>query len=284
VELDRQSFDALRRGIRELCGLVISDEKKYLIQFRLEPVAVSIGCRSFEELSRKFSCGDREVKERVIEAVTTGETSFFRDQHPFEAFRRHLLPLAEEALRRRSGSGPGVRIWCVGVSTGQEPYSVAMAILDHLAAERRPGVSQAGFSILATDVSGRALAVAAAGKYARRELERGLTPDQISRFFEEREGSWAIRKPVVKLVEFRVLNLVGTLPTLGAFDVIFCRNVLIYFDEETRCRIVRSFHTHLHEGGWLILGSAESLYGTSDLFEPVRHGQTLLYRKAPERR
>lgn len=265
---------------------MIPDDKKYLVQFRLEPVAVSSGCRSFEELSRRFASGaDRDLKERVIEAVTTGETSFFRDGHPFEAFRLHILPrLAEEARRRRRlGRGAKVRIWCVGASTGQEPYSVAMAILEQAAADRRSEIFERDFSILATDVSSRAIAAAAAGTYSRRELDRGLTPAQIARFFEEREGRWVVREPVRGLVEFRALNLIGPLPGMGPFDVIFCRNVLIYFGDETRRRIVGLFHAALLEGGWLLLGSAESLFGTSDLFDPVHHGMSLAYRKPPQR-
>jgi chemotaxis protein methyltransferase CheR len=173
-----------------------------------------------------------------------------------------------------------VRIWCAAAATGQEPYSLAMLVDDYLRANRARGASERDFRILATDVSAKVLASAAAAEYSEWEMGRGLTATQVERYFEKRGERWVLREPVRRLVEFRRLNLLQPLAGLGTFDVIVCRNVLIYFDTDTRRRLCEQFHALLADDGWLLLGSAESLYGITPLFESQRFGHTLLYHKA----
>jgi chemotaxis protein methyltransferase CheR len=281
-------FDELRLLIHRLCGLVVGEDKNYLVRHRLGPLARAIGCRSFEEFVLKLRGPEgAALHAPIIEAITTAETSFFRDGHMFEAFRTHLLPRLGEKARR----GAKVRIWCAAAATGQEPYSLAMLLCDYVQANAsllppkgilatKASASEGDFSILATDISEKVLAAARAGEYSARDAARGLTPALLARHFERRGPAWVVREPARRLVEFRRLNLTGVLPDLYSFDAVFCRNLLIYFDLDTRRRVCRGLHDHLLEDGWLVLGAAENLYGVTDQFEPLRHGDALIYRKS----
>jgi chemotaxis protein methyltransferase CheR len=281
MELNQAAFDELRRSIHRLCGIVLNDDKEYLIRHRLEPVAARYGCRSFDEFRSKL--GGREaarLQEAIIEAITTQETAFFRDQHPFDALRQQLLPdLARNRRKTSNVIRRPIRIWCAGAATGQEPYSLAILIHELAGVSRADGPQPDDFSILATDVSAAALAIAKTGAYQRREIERGLTASQIHKYFELCGDRWVARPMLRKLVEFRRVNLIQPFSSLGPFEMILCRNVLIYFDEATRRKLCDQFHAMLPEGGWLLLGSAENLYGVSDRFQSVRIGKTLVYRK-----
>jgi chemotaxis protein methyltransferase CheR len=193
---------------------------------------------------------------------------------------RPLLPEAIERGRKRPVAGrPRVRLWSVACSTGQEPYSLAMVVQDFLHDGRAAGPGEVDFRILGTDVSARVLAVAAAGEYPRCEVARGMTPEQVERSFTPRGRSFRVREEVRRLVEFRRVNLVQSLAGLGTFDGIFCRNVLIYFDEATRRRVSEQLAALPDDGGWLVLGAAENLYGISERFETLAVGTTLVYRK-----
>jgi chemotaxis protein methyltransferase CheR len=277
MHLSQATFDELRAAIHRLCGLVIPPDKAYLVRHRLEPVAHAHGCATFRDFGIKLrTCASTALHDAIIEAITTSETSFFRDGHPFEAFRLHILPRLAEVARRRQTPA---RIWCAAASTGQEPYSVAMLVHDYIGANRGRGVKESDFTILATDISAKVLATAAAGEYQERDLARGLTPQQIQRYFQKNSNAWVLQDKIRKLVEFRRVNLVQPLLGLGIFDLIFCRNVLIYFDDATRQQICRHLADMLTAEGYLILGSAENLYGVSDRFESITFGSTLVYRK-----
>jgi chemotaxis protein methyltransferase CheR len=284
VQLSPATFDELRGVIHRLCGLVVTKDKAYLIRHRLEPIVRVRGLRGFDELALALRSGaPAALTDALVEAITTKETSFFRDDHPFETFRQHVLPWLGEMIRARkknSGRQPFARLWCAGASTGQEPYSLAMLTHDYATANRERGIAVGDFEILATDVSAQALATAAAATYAERELARGMTTKQIHRYFEKTEQGWSVREKVRKLVVFRRVNLIQPLSGLGVFDLICCRNVLIYFDEETRRRICRQFADMLSANGFLLLGSSENLYGVTDRFESLNFGSTLVYRKS----
>ncbi|MCL4203938.1 MAG: protein-glutamate O-methyltransferase CheR [Pirellulaceae bacterium] len=281
MELTRAAFDDLRRSIHRLCGIVLTDDKEYLIRHRLEPVARRCGCRSFDEFRTKLAGSEAaRLQEAVIEAITTRETAFFRDHHPFQALRQQILPeLVRNRRNQGNTTGRPIRIWCAGAATGQEPYSLAILIHELAAASGADGSVPVDFSILATDVSTEALAAAKTGAYQRRQVERGLTAGQLHKYFEPCGDRWVVRPMLRKLVEFRRVNLIQPFNSLGVFDAILCRNVLIYFDEATRRAICGRFHAMLADGGWLLLGSAESLYGVSEQFASVRFGDSLVYRK-----
>jgi chemotaxis protein methyltransferase CheR len=273
MDLPQATFDELRRIIQRLCGITLSEEKAYLIRHRLEPVVRDNGLAGFEDLAGRLrGPGGPALHDAVVEAITTGETAFFRDGHPFKAFRQHVLPDLVARGRR-------ARLWCAAAASGQEPYSVAMLVRDFIDAHRAEGVSDASFSILATDVSPKVLAAARAAEYTPQEVARGLTAVLLARHFQRRGERWVVCDAVRRLVEFRRANLVEPFAALGTFDTIFCRNVLIYFDDDTRRRVCAQMHAALADGGWLMLGSAENLYGLDVGFVSERHGETLLYRK-----
>jgi chemotaxis protein methyltransferase CheR len=283
MDLPRSTFEELRRLIHRLCGIVITDDKEYLIRHRLEPLVTGSGCRNFEQFREKLTGGDGALlQEAIIEAITTQETSFFRDGHPFEALRRHVLPQLVPSSQAISASTnrTKLRFWSSGAATGQEPYSLAILISEYLAVQRRGGIGVNDFSILATDISANALATALAAKYARRDIERGLSPDQVRKFFERQDDRWIVKSSARQIVDFRRINLMQPFAGLGTFHVILCRNVLIYFDEENRRRICEQFYAMLAEGGWLVLGSAENLYGINSKFVSQRFGDTILFRKS----
>jgi chemotaxis protein methyltransferase CheR len=214
--------------------------------------------------------------EAVIDAVTTRETSFFRDPHVFQALRSDLFPrLTTEA----SPVGRPIRIWSVGTSSGQEAYSLAMLANEYVAATGSSGLRRGSVSILASDVSVEAMRVARAGEYDAREVARGVSSARIAQFFQSDATRFRVIPAVRDLVDFRQVNLCRPLVGLGTFDLICCRNVLIYFDAPTRQKICQQFHAILRENGWLLLGTAENLYGIASNFESVRLGDALLYRK-----
>jgi chemotaxis protein methyltransferase CheR len=283
MDLSRATFEELRRLIHGLCGIVITDDKEYLVRHRLEPLVISSGCRDFEQFRQRLSCRDGILlQEAIIEAITTQETSFFRDGHPFEALRRHVLPeLVQSSPAISAGTNrTKIRFWSSGAATGQEPYSLAILICEYLAAQRQSGIDVSDFSILATDISANALAIATAAEYSRRDMDRGLSSEQVRKFFEQHGDRWAVKSPARQIVDFRRINLMQPFTGLGMFHVILCRNVLIYFDEENRRRICEQFSAMLVEGGWLLLGSAENLYGINNRFLSLRFGDTILYRKS----
>jgi chemotaxis protein methyltransferase CheR len=255
-----------------------------LLRHRLEPVARAAGCSSFAALLAKLA-GPAGValREPIIDAITTKETSFFRDRHPFDTFRRIILPeLAEQVRQRRAANKPRpARIWCAAVSTGQEAYSLAMLIDDYLTSEQGPSMSPTDFALLATDVSEEALAFARTGRFSEREVTRGVSPAFRERCFRHSKRGWAVADRLKQMVEFRKVNLMDNFAGLGMMDLIFCRNVLIYFDEAARRRICERFAEMLAPHGFLILGAVENLYAISSKFTSQHLGSTMVYRKPP---
>lgn len=273
MDLTPQTFAALSAYVRRLSGLAVTEDKAYLLSQRLEPIARASRCSGLDDFARALPGIDSPwLRERVIEAMTTFETSFLRDGHPFDTIRTHLLP--------RLAAGR-VRLWSAGTSSGQEAYSLAMTVLDYIDTDtlRRPD----DYSVLATDLSARALAEARAAAYPDREVRRGLGAAHIQRYLTPSGADWSVRESVRRLVEFRRVNLVGPFADLGPFDGILCRNVLIYFDDDTRRRVCERFHDVLAPGGFLLLGAAESLYGVTGLFSVEHYGRTIVYRKPPGR-
>lgn len=280
--MTRHTLDAWRQIVQRLCGLDVSEDKAYLFEQRLPPVMAAAGCRDLDELARLVEGRDgRQWHDAVIEVMTTHETSFFRDTHPFDNLRLVLLPRLAEQARNRSAwhSGPKLRLWSAAASTGQEPYSLAMTVLDFLQGNPGCGLSADDVRIVATDISPRVLATAATGLYPEREVARGLSDGRLRRHFEKVGDDWRVRADVRRLVEFRPLNLVQPLRGLGPYDLILCRNVLIYFDTETRRRVVDGLADALAPGGILLLGAAENLYHVSDRFVSRLCGATIVYER-----
>lgn len=256
-----QDFDYLRKLLRKRSGLVLSAEKEYLAESRLLPVARKHNMNTLGELVNKLM--DHRASAlavEVVEAMTTNETFFFRDKVPFEHFRDTMMPalMAARANERR------IRIWCSAASTGQEPYSLAMTLKDM-------GAALAGFrvEIVATDLSGEVLERAKSGIYSQFEVQRGLPIKQLLKFFTQVGDNWQIAPEIRSMVQFRTLNLLNDFSPLGSFDVVFCRNVLIYFDQDTKVDVFNRIARQTSFGGFLVLGAAETVVGLTDTFKPV---------------
>ncbi len=283
MELQKTEFDAIRRYVLRACGLDLGDDKAYLVRQRLEPVAQDEGCRTFQELAAKLETqSDDRLRDKIIACITTNESSFFRDGAPYEFFRQHLLPrLTARVIERKNRpfarKGPQVSILSAGASTGQEPYSLAMALCESLAG--RSDVVPEDFSIVAVDISPRVLAQAISGEFKDAEAQRGLTQAQRLKHFTLKGNTWVVGDHLKRLVRFQRVNLAEPFAYLGGFDAIFCRNVLIYFNVDTRRRIFEQFHQMLPDDGILLLGSTENLYGTFDKFTSEYWQKLLYYRK-----
>jgi chemotaxis protein methyltransferase CheR len=256
-----QDFDYLRALLREHSGLVLSAEKQYLAESRLLPVARRYGLATLGELVGKLKgASTAPLAAEVVEAMTTNETLFFRDKSPFDHFRDTVLPALIIARAREKR----IRIWCAAASTGQEPYSLAMTL-------KGMGAKLAGFrtEIVATDISGDVLERAKAGIYSQFEVQRGLPIQQLVKFFSRVGEAWQIAPEICAMVQFRTLNLLKDFSALGKFDVVFCRNVLIYFDQDTKIGVLNRLARQIPEDGFLLLGAAETVVGLTDAFRPL---------------
>jgi chemotaxis protein methyltransferase CheR len=282
VNLSATESAQLRELIHELCGLALSEEKSYLLRHRLGPVVRAAGCASFADFLAKLAGpAGKSLREPIIEAITTKETSFFRDRHPFEVFRKNMLPeLASLARRRRAARRTGpVRIWCAAVATGQEAYSLAMLVDDYLSSPAGSDLQGKDFAIVGTDISTEALDSARAATYSDREVTRDVPHEFRERYLHKSKSGWVVVDRLRGMMELRKVNLMESFSSLGPVDLIFCRNVLIYFDESARRRICSGFAELLQAGGFLVLGTVENLYGISNHFVSERLGNTLVYRK-----
>jgi chemotaxis protein methyltransferase CheR len=267
--MNTADFDFLSRLIKERSGLVLTPDKLYLLESRLTPVARKHGIEGLLDLVAGLRTRtDDTVLNDVVEAMTTNESFFFRDSHMFDTFRDEALP----ALIAARQSTKRLRIWCAAASSGQEPYSIAM-ILKQMEAQ----LAGWNIEILGTDLSLEILDRAKSGIYTQFEVQRGVPTNFLLTYFERVEEQWQIVEPIRKMVQYRPYNLLDNLTLLGKFDVVFCRNVLIYFDDPTKGRILDTIATMMPPDGVLLLGGAESVLGLSKAFESSA-GQRGFYR------
>ena len=251
-------------------AIVIEPEKDYLLQARLEPVAKEAGLGSLEELAQKLrTTPSGDLHQKVVEAMTTNETSFFRDLHPFEALTDHLL---SDLIKRRDKSN-ALSFWCGASSSGQEPYTIAMVLREHF-----PQLATWDVKFLATDISMQMLDKCREGKYSQLEVNRGLPAQLLIKYFDKKGMGWRIKEELRNMIEFRELNLAGTWPLLPKMDIIFLRNVLIYFDVEMKKDILRKIREVLHPDGYLFLGGAETTLNLDDCFKRVPVQGTSCYQ------
>ncbi|MBI3513982.1 MAG: protein-glutamate O-methyltransferase [Proteobacteria bacterium] len=266
-----EDFDFLSRTVRERSGLQLTQDKSYLLESRLMPVARRFGAKTLDEFVNSVrQRQDQERLKAITEAMTTNETLFFRDAKPFEQFKRVVLP----ALLETRAAQRAVRIWCAASSSGQEPYSLAMLI-------KEEGVKLAGwrFEILATDLSQEMVDRARAGAYSQFEVQRGLPIQLLMKYFRQIEDRWQLDDAIRNMVQYRTFNLLDDPRSLGTFDVVFCRNVLIYFDQPTKAQVLERIAKQLPADGMLYLGGAETVLGVTDRFEPMPNERGI-YRPA----
>lgn len=263
----------LRDLLKRRSAIVLDSSKDYLVEARLAPVVQDSGVASIDALLavvRKNETG--AAARRVIEAMTTNETSFFRDVHPWETLRTALLP---ELVRARSDV-KRLRIWCAAASTGQEPYTIAMIIREHF-----PQLASWDVQISATDINTEVLERAKLGLYRQIEVNRGLPAPMLVRYFDRVGTDWQIKPELRRMVSFRELNLAGRWSLFSAQDLVFMRNVLIYFDPATKREILRRTREYLAPAGYLVLGGAESTWNLDDEYAPVRAGRSVVFQPRP---
>ena len=267
-----EDFKLFCQFLEEGCGIVLASHKQYLVQSRLSKIMAETSCGSLRELVMRLK-GHAEfgLKERVIDAMTTNETLWFRDIHPFQIFQSQILPEhASKGVTR-------LRIWSAACSSGQEPYSLNMVFDEYKKAN--PGSSLAGLDIVATDISSEILAQAKSGTYEPLAIGRGLSPERQAAYFDELpDGRWQIKREMKANINFQSFNLMGSFQAMGQFDVIFCRNVLIYFSADKKREIITKLHKQLKPNGYLFLGASESMSGLDDLFEMVHCRPGILYK------
>ena len=253
-------YDYLRKLLKDRSGLVLSTEKQYLVESRLTPLARKAGIASLGDLVAKLRGNNERLAADVVEAMTTNETFFYRDKIPFDHFRDTIMPglLAARARERR------LRIWCSAASTGQEPYSLAMCLK-----EMKDKLAGWRVEILGTDLSADVLEKAKAGVYSQFEVQRGLPIQMLVKHFSQVGDTWQISPEIRAMVQYRQLNLLSDFLHLGSFDVVFCRNVLIYFDQETKISVLNRIARLLDPEGFLVLGAAETVVGLTEAFKPL---------------
>ncbi|MCC8981525.1 CheR family methyltransferase [Bradyrhizobium acaciae] len=253
-------YEYLRKLLKDHSGLDLSADKQYLIESRLLPLARKSGLSGIPDLVAKIRAGSSTHTVQVVEAMTTNETFFFRDKVPFDHFRDTIMP---EVLKARAARR-SVRIWCAAGSTGQEPYSLAMCL-------KEMGAALAGWrvEIIATDLSQEVLEKSKAGIYSQFEVQRGLPIQMLVKYFKQSGELWQINPELRAMVQHRQLNLLHDFSQLGTFDVVFCRNVLIYFDQDTKINIFNRLARLMEADGFLVLGAAETVVGLTDTFKPI---------------
>ncbi|MBI5165729.1 MAG: protein-glutamate O-methyltransferase [Magnetospirillum sp.] len=255
-----EDFDFIAKLLKDRSGLVITRDKAYLLESRLTPVARKRGLKGLDELMLGMRTAGEDLLREVTEAMTTNESFFFRDIKPFDQFKAVVLPqiLASRASKR------SFRIWSAACSSGQEAYTLAMLL-------KEEGAKLAGWKIeiVGTDISSEMLEKAKAGLYSQFEVQRGLPIQYLVKYFKKNNEMWQIDPSIRAMVQYREYNLLHDMKPLGQFDIVFCRNVLIYFDQPTKTRVLDNMSKVMPDDGFLYLGGAETVLGISDKFKPI---------------
>lgn len=271
--LDHAAFLQVAEFVRARSGIILDESKAYLIETRLGPLLDELKADSYLDLCRR-AASDPPILNRLLDEISTNETSFFRDSSPFDLLKFKLLP---DLMDRRGQDRDPISIWSAASSTGQEVYSIAITCREILPREVLPRLR-----IVGTDLSQAAVERASRGEYSSYELERGTSAEQRSRFFHPEGSRWRVNDELRAMTSFRQLNLLESLGSLGSYDIIFCRNVAIYFDLATRRDLFARISRLMKPGAALVIGSSETLHDVSDSLERLQHMRCAYYRvRAP---
>ena len=275
LKITPSEFTLFKKYILDISGIALSGGKEYLVETRLNPLVEELGCTSYAELYQKSkSAFNKEIEKKIIDAISTNETYFFRDKTPFELLQYKIIPdLIDKRSKNKTGLKTSIRLWSAASSTGQEIYSIAMA-LDEI------NVTPTNYNIklFGTDISDAAIAKASYGKYNKFEIARGLDQKRLYKYFTQEKDSWRIKDQLRAMTQFKKLNLMKPFIGLGKFDIVLCRNVMIYFTSEDRRKIYNKIAKVLEPDGYLLIGSTESLANDSDLFVPKRYLKSVFYQ------
>ena len=276
LKITPDELNLISRYIHRVSGILLDQTKAYLIESRLGRLVEEMGLSSYRALYEKVRFDSSKTLERkIIDAITTNETLFFRDASPFQLLQHKILP---DLIDRRSGKSSGllpisIRIWSAGCSTGQEVYSIAIVLKELL-----PDLRKFRIKLLGTDISDSAVAQASYGQYSKFEIERGLPRDKLLKYFNANGNHWKVKDEIRAMATFKKQNLMESFLGLGRFDIIFCRNVAIYFTLEDRKKLFEKIANSLEGDGYLIIGASESLTGICSRFEPKRHLRSVFYQ------
>jgi len=275
IKIAPAELKLISQYIQSITGIYLDQSKSYLFETRLSSIAEAYGCKSYQELHNKSRQEpSKKIEKEIIDAITTNETLFFRDKGPFELLQHKILPEIIDARSPQSSLKPRIKIWSAAASTGQELYSIAIVIKELL-----KDSNDYLFTLSGTDISDAAVAQASYGKYNRFEIERGLDRKYLQKYFTLFGDSWKIKDEIRAMANFKKLNLMQPFTSLGKFDIIFCRNVAIYFTLEDRKKLFNKLADSLADDGYLIIGSTESLTGVCPRFVPKRHLRSIFYQK-----
>ncbi len=264
-------FDLYRDLLKEKSGLTLTQDKCYLLDSRLTPIARKWNFANLDSMTVSLRGVPKpELIKDIVEAMTTNETSFFRDTKPFDQFRDIIIP---HLMKTRSTKK--VRIWCAAASTGQEPYSLAMVI-------KEMGTKLAGwtFEIVGTDISTEVLDLAKKGEYSQFEVQRGLPIQLLVKYFEQKGDKWAVKPELKSMIQYKYFNLLDSMAPLGKFDIIFCRNVLIYFDRDMKAKVLENMSGLIPDDGFVILGGAETVLGITESLKLMENTRGLYVKPA----
>jgi chemotaxis protein methyltransferase CheR len=280
-QLTDTEFKLLREYIEKSCGISLGDEKAYLVENRLAGLVVEFNCASFGELLRK-AVGEPGLglRDKIVDSMTTNETSWFRDNSPFEALELDVFK--QFSQETASGRRTAVRIWCAACSTGQEPYSIVIKLQEFN--RKNPSTPLQNVEIIATDISPSVLFLAIAGRFDQFSMSRGMPLDLKDRYFSNNGKVWTINDPLRKMVVFKKLNLQESFISLGKFDVIFCRNVMIYFSDAFKRQLFGKFVDSLNKGGYFFIGGSESMSNYCDKFTMISNNKRIYYQVKKESR
>jgi len=277
VKILPDEYKIFVRYVYNITGIHLDNSKTYLVETRLANMLTELGFSSFSELYYKATTDStKTIQRRIIDAITTQETLFFRDASPFELLQFKVLPdLIDKRTRGKSGLLPvHIRIWSAACSTGQEIYSIGIVLKELLGGD----MGKFRITLLGTDISDSAISRASRGYYNKFEIERGLAKDKLAKYFVQEKDEWKICDEIRAMATFRKMNLMENFMTLGRFDIIFCRNVAIYFSEPDKVKLFNRFKDILEPDGYLIIGSTEFLTGISVPFKPQRYLRSVFYQ------
>lgn len=264
--MNEAEYASICAFVQKHSGIVLGENKAYLIESRLEPVVQKFELGNVSNLARQLTLAAPDLRQAVVDAMTTNESFFFRDTTPFTAFEQTILPALAKA-RRTTGR---IRIWCAAASTGQEPYSLAMIL-----SQKKHLWAGLQVEIIGTDLSTHALERAKQGRYTQFEVQRGLPVQLLVAYFRQEGSAWVVSDEIKRMVRFSQQNLLQPLAALGTMDVVFCRNVLIYFDVATKAKVLSSIRSIMRPDSYLVLGAAETLMGITDSFGKVEGSRGL---------
>lgn len=275
IKIAPAELKIIAQHIHAISGIYLDQSKSYLFETRLSSIAKSNGCKSYQELCVKSKRdATKKLERQIVDAISTNETLFFRDKGPFELLQHKILPEVIDARSAKSSLRVPIKIWSAASSTGQELYSIAI-----VAKELLKDTSGYSLTLLGTDISDTAVTQASYGKYNKFEIERGLDRKFLQKYFSLVGDSWKIKDEIRAMVRFKKLNLMLPFSALGKFDIIFCRNVAIYFTLEDRKKLFNKLADSLADDGYLVIGSTESLTGVCPRFVPKRHLRSIFYQK-----